>query len=72
MALAIVALVSACIDVALGEWSQAASSGCLFIGVLGFQGSLRYHSVRWRAFAGIALVLAITVHITRFALAQGR
>lgn len=67
VALAIVALVSACIDMALREWLQAASSGCLFIGVLGFQRSLRYHSVRWRAFAGIALVLAITLHIARFA-----
>ncbi|MBK7754682.1 MAG: hypothetical protein IPI41_19415 [Flavobacteriales bacterium] len=68
-ALAIVALVSACIDVALNQWLQAASSGCLFIGVLGFQRSLRYHSIRWRAFAGIALVLAITLHIARFAMA---
>lgn len=68
-ALAIVALVSACIDVALKQWLQAASSGLLFIGVLGFQRSLRFHSIRWRAFAGSALVLAITLHIVRFALA---
>ncbi|MBK6831900.1 MAG: hypothetical protein IPG92_14700 [Flavobacteriales bacterium] len=53
----------------MNQWLQAASSGCLFIGVLGFQRSLRYHSIRWRAFAGIALVLAITLHIARFAMA---
>jgi hypothetical protein len=69
IALAAVAIVSACIDVALREWLQAASSGCLLIGVLAFRRSLHYHSVRWRAFAGIALVLAIALHIARFALA---
>ncbi|MBK8339775.1 MAG: hypothetical protein IPK99_07160 [Flavobacteriales bacterium] len=68
-ALAIVALLSVCIDLALGDRLQAASAGCLFIGVVGFQRSLRYHSVRWRALAGIALVLAVTLHIARFAMA---
>ena len=69
IALAAVAIVSGCIDVALREWLQAASSGGMLLGVIAFQRSLHYHSVRWRAFAGIALVLALLLHIARFALA---
>jgi len=62
IALAVMAVVPAYIDVALRERLQAASVGSLLVGVLAFNRSLRYHRVRWRAFA---LVLTIVLHLAR-------
>lgn len=66
---AIAAAVSAAIDLALGNMVQAASSGCMLIGIIAFGRSLRFQSIRWRVIAGVALVVAIALQMMRFALA---
>jgi hypothetical protein len=66
--IAALAAVTASIDLLAKEWSQFGSSLCVLIGVLAFERSLRFHSVRWRTVAWIAFVMAAVMQAMRFAL----
>lgn len=65
MVIAVLAGITACMDVLMGAWIHLASSLCLLIGVVAFQRSLHFHSVRWRTLAWIAFVLAMAVQLVR-------